>query len=72
MTQEQQGDFNNLLYKYFADKTSRIFNTKTITSLETQEDVSKAIFNKIESSGMSDEDKNKAYASFEPFFPEKP
>ena len=71
MTQEQQDTFNYLLYKYFADRATGIFNTNTITTLKTQDEVANAIFDKIEASKLSKEEKDEAYALFEPFFPEK-
>lgn len=71
MNQDQQGQFNALLYKYFADKATGIFDTNTITKLETQDEVAKAIFDKMEALKLPKEKEDEAYASFEPFFPEK-
>jgi hypothetical protein len=71
MTQDKQDQFNALLYKYFADKTTGIFDIDTITKLETQDEVAEAIFKKMESLKLPKEKEDEAYKLFEPFFPEK-
>jgi hypothetical protein len=71
MTQVQQNQFNDLLYTYFADKATGKFDTDTITKLETQDKVAEAIFDKMEALNLKEEEKDKAYKLFEPFFPEK-
>ncbi len=69
MTQDQQDRFNDLLYKYFADKKTRIFDTNTITTLNTQDEVAAAIFEKMEALNLPKNEKDEAYKLFEPFFP---
>jgi hypothetical protein len=71
MTQDKQDQFNALLYKYFADKTTGKFDIDPITKLETQDEVAKAIFDKMEALKLPKEKEDEAYKLFEPFFPEK-
>jgi hypothetical protein len=71
MTPVQQDQFNDLLYTYFADKDTGIFDTNTITTLNTQDEVAAAIFKKMEALKLPKEKEEEAYKSFEPFFPEK-
>ena len=69
MTRDQQEQFNALLYKYFADKDTGIFDTNTITTLGTQDEVAAAIFKKIEALKLKKKEADEAYKLFDPFFP---
>lgn len=68
MDQDKQYRFNNLLYKYFADKATGRFDIDPITKLETRDEVANAIHKKIQEMKMTTEKEDEAYAAFEDFF----